>query len=93
MLALVGTVISRSPSRNLLLRDGDRVLGTHKVREVLAAALGPRAHRSTIDAVASLVASTISYRHAVARHSSGPPHGLDQELQFLAHALTATEAS
>ena len=42
---------------------------------------------------ASLVASTISYRHAVARHSSGPPHGLDQELQFLAHALTATEAS
>jgi hypothetical protein len=29
MLALVGTVMSRSPSRNVLLRDGDGVLGTH----------------------------------------------------------------
>ena len=31
MLALVGTVMSRSPSGNVLLRDGDGVLGTHKV--------------------------------------------------------------
>ena len=77
--------------RDALHARFERVI--RQVREVLAAALGPRAHRSTIDAVASLVASTISYRHAVARHSSGPPHGLDQELQFLAHALTATEAS
>jgi len=30
MLALVGTVMSRSPSGNVLLRDGDGVLGTHK---------------------------------------------------------------
>src|SRR6478609_1232425 len=29
MLALVGTVMLRSPSGNVLLRDGDRVLGTH----------------------------------------------------------------
>ena len=29
MLALVGTVMSRSPSGNVLLRDGDGVLGTH----------------------------------------------------------------
>jgi hypothetical protein len=47
-------------------------------------------HCSAADAVASLV----SYRHAVARHSSlAAPHGLDQELHILAHALTATEAS
>jgi hypothetical protein len=31
MLALVGTVISRSPSGNVLLRDGDRILGTHRL--------------------------------------------------------------
>ena len=31
MLALVGTVMSRSPSGNVLLRDGDGVLGTHTV--------------------------------------------------------------
>ena len=30
MLALVGTVMSRSHSGNVLLRDGDGVLGTHK---------------------------------------------------------------
>jgi hypothetical protein len=30
MLALVGTVMSRSPSGNVLLRDGDGVLGTHR---------------------------------------------------------------
>ena len=77
--------------RDALHAHFERVIG--QVREVLAGALGPRAHRSAIDAVASLVASTISYRHAVARHSSSAPHGLDQELQFLAHALTATEAS
>jgi hypothetical protein len=29
MLALVGTVMLRSASRTVLLRDGDRVLGTH----------------------------------------------------------------
>ena len=29
MLALVGTVMSRSASGNVLLRDGDGVLGTH----------------------------------------------------------------
>ena len=29
MLALVGTVMSRSPSGNVLLRNGDGVLGTH----------------------------------------------------------------
>jgi hypothetical protein len=32
MLALVGTVMSRSPSGNLLLRDGDGVLGTHSLK-------------------------------------------------------------
>ena len=32
MLALVGTVMSRSASGKVLLRDGDRVLGTHKPR-------------------------------------------------------------
>jgi hypothetical protein len=31
MLALVGTVMARSPSGNVLLRDGDRVLGTQTV--------------------------------------------------------------
>src|SRR4051794_8149955 len=31
MLALVGTVMSRSASGNVLLRDGDDVLGTHRV--------------------------------------------------------------
>jgi NAD(P)-dependent dehydrogenase (short-subunit alcohol dehydrogenase family) len=30
MLALVGTVLSRSASGNVLLRDGDGVLGTHR---------------------------------------------------------------
>ena len=29
MLALVGTVMSRSPSGNVLLSGGDGVLGTH----------------------------------------------------------------
>jgi hypothetical protein len=29
MLALVGTVMSRSPSGNVLLRFGDGLLGTH----------------------------------------------------------------
>jgi hypothetical protein len=29
MLALVGAVMSRSPAGNVLLGDGDRVLGTH----------------------------------------------------------------
>src|SRR3954453_5310521 len=32
MLALVGTVMSRSPVGNELLRDGDTVLGTHTVQ-------------------------------------------------------------
>ena len=31
MLALVGTVMLRSTSRTVLLRDGDRVLGTHRL--------------------------------------------------------------
>jgi hypothetical protein len=31
MLALVRTVMSRSPSGNLLLRDGDGLLGTHRL--------------------------------------------------------------
>jgi Enoyl-CoA hydratase/isomerase len=31
MLALVGTVMSRSPSGNVLLRGGDKVLGTHRL--------------------------------------------------------------
>jgi hypothetical protein len=31
MLALVGTVMSRSASRKVLLRDGDEVLGTHSL--------------------------------------------------------------
>ena len=31
MLALVGTVMSRSSSGNVLLRDRDGVLGTHRV--------------------------------------------------------------
>jgi hypothetical protein len=30
MLALVGTVMLRSASGNVLLRDGDGVLGTHR---------------------------------------------------------------
>jgi hypothetical protein len=30
MLALVGTVMSRSPSGNVLLRDGEGVLGPHR---------------------------------------------------------------
>ena len=34
MLALVGTVISRSASGNVLLRDGDGVLGTHSGRRL-----------------------------------------------------------
>ena len=32
MLALVGTVMLRSASGELLLSEGDRVLGTHRVR-------------------------------------------------------------
>jgi ArsR family transcriptional regulator, arsenate/arsenite/antimonite-responsive transcriptional repressor len=32
MLALVGTVLSRSASGNVLLRDGDGVLGTHRLK-------------------------------------------------------------
>jgi hypothetical protein len=36
MLALVGTVMSRSPSGNVLLRDGDGVLGTHKCAQFRA---------------------------------------------------------
>jgi hypothetical protein len=43
MLALVGTVMSRSPSGNVLLRDGDRVLGTHKL-----SCRGPVVSQSTI---------------------------------------------
>jgi hypothetical protein len=35
MLALVGTVMSRSPSGNVLLRDGDGVLGTHRPHRAL----------------------------------------------------------
>jgi hypothetical protein len=31
MLTLVGTVMSRPPSGNVLLSGGDGVLGTHKV--------------------------------------------------------------
>jgi hypothetical protein len=30
MLALVGTVLLRSASQKVLLRDGDKVLGTHR---------------------------------------------------------------
>ena len=33
MLALVEMVMSRSPSGNLLLRDGGGVLGTHTLRQ------------------------------------------------------------
>ncbi len=36
MLALVGTVMSRSPSGNVLLRDGDGVIGTHRMRSEFA---------------------------------------------------------
>jgi len=32
MLALVGTVLSRSASRKVLFTDGDGVLGTHRRR-------------------------------------------------------------
>jgi hypothetical protein len=33
--ALDRTVMSRSPSGNVLLRDGDGVLGTHRLRSVV----------------------------------------------------------
>jgi hypothetical protein len=36
MLADVGTVMSRSPSGNVLLSDGDRVLGTHTLPDARA---------------------------------------------------------
>jgi hypothetical protein len=32
MLALVGTVMLRSASEKVLLRDGDGVLGTHRLK-------------------------------------------------------------
>ena len=53
----------------------------------------PRVQRSAVNAVASLVALAVSYRHAVARHTGGATDDLDQELQFLAEALTATDSS
>ena len=40
MLALVGTVMSRSPFGNVLLRGGDGVLGTHTVPKRLTERLG-----------------------------------------------------
>ena len=39
---------------------------TEQIREVLAATVGPRVRHSAVDAVASLVALAVSYRHAVA---------------------------
>ena len=45
MLALVGTVLSRSASGNVLLRDGDGVLGTHSLTsQVLISCTGYIVH-------------------------------------------------
>jgi AcrR family transcriptional regulator len=66
---------------------------TEQIREVLAATVGPRVRRSAVEAVASLLALAVSYRHAVARHTGGITDDLDQELRFLAEALSATESS
>jgi hypothetical protein len=55
MLALVGTVMSRSPSGNVLLRYGDGVLGTHKL-QVAAAVSG------AAEAQAMVRASTLAGR-------------------------------
>jgi AcrR family transcriptional regulator len=66
---------------------------TEQIREVLAATVGPRVRRSAVEAVASLLALAVSYRHAVARHTGGITDDLDQELRFLAEALSATDSS
>jgi AcrR family transcriptional regulator len=66
---------------------------TEQIREVLAATVGPRVRRSAVEAVTSLLALAVSYRHAVARHTDGTTDDLDQELRFLAEALSATESS
>jgi hypothetical protein len=66
---------------------------TEQIREVLTATVGPRVRHSAVDAVASLVALAVSYRHAVARHTGGATDDLDQELKFLAEALTAADSS
>ena len=66
---------------------------TEQIREVLAATVGPRVRHSAVEAVASLVALAVSYRHAVARHAGGTTDDLDPELQFLAEALTATAST
>ena len=66
---------------------------TEQIREVLVATVGPRVRRSAVEAVASLLALAVSYRHAVARHTGGTTDDLDQELRFLAEALSATESS
>jgi hypothetical protein len=47
MLTLVETVMSRSPSGNVLLRDGDGVLGTHRVIEWLHTPCPARTIRRT----------------------------------------------
>jgi hypothetical protein len=55
MLALVGTVMLRSASGKVLLRDGDGVLGTHTLRHsLLSYVFGTGVWATAINLVASL---------------------------------------
>lgn len=63
----------------------------HQVRSVIRAALPNRPNPADIDSAAELIALTINFRHATARHSddwqdegSGP---MDRKVEFIADAL------
>lgn len=65
----------------------DRVVAQIR-RVVLAAADG--VPESDVEPAALLLASAISYRHSVARHSADEQAAMRRELRFLADALQAT---
>lgn len=65
----------------------DRLVGV--IRTVVTAARPPGAPPADVDSAAQLLASAVSHRHAVARHSDDGQDAMHRELRFLAAALAA----
>jgi AcrR family transcriptional regulator len=57
-----------------------------RIREVMLAAGGTEV-AADVEPAARLLASAVSYRHSVARHSDEEQDAMDRELRFLAAAL------
>lgn len=63
------------------------------IRTVVAAARPDGCPPADVDSAAQLLASALSYRHSVARHTEEGPETMHRELHFLADALAAGAGS